>query len=582
MRRWHARVLIVFVVAVAVCLVSVPAQSDIAKNIILMIGDGMGFEQVKAGSFYLTGAAGNICFEPYYKCSAATASADSSVTDSAAAGTAIATGQRVNNGVISQASDGTPYETILEYAKSLGKSTGLATTVGITHATPAVFGAHEASRDSYINIGWDFLYGATPNLVFGGGDPNKGSSYFNSTQVSYAQSIGYQMAYDSNQLAALSPATSRAYGLFAGGDLTYEYDRQPSNTEPHLSQMTAKALAILENDPEGFFVMVEGGKIDKACHSNDIVRTVHEVVEFHNSVQVALSWMAGRTDTMLIVVADHETGGLTVTNQGAGNYPLASWTTGGHTGQNIPFYIYGAGSYLADVYVQLGNMHLTNVFDIMLAALTPTVSVSEIKNQPNGATVSITGKIVTAGTDQMTNTFYVEEEDRSSGIRAYAPYKTAPYGSLVKVTGTLAVSGGERLLNCDTVTIMSSSVEVPEPLSMLTREVGGGSLNEYTPGVKDGVSAHNTGLLLQICGRVTYVDTVAKRFWVDDGCGVQDGSGNAGLCVSYGGLVTGNVVNPPAQDSLVKVTGVSTRRTSGTEILPVIRVRTQSDIVTCQ
>ncbi|HUV05050.1 MAG TPA: alkaline phosphatase [Armatimonadota bacterium] len=343
-----------------------------AKNIILMIGDGMSYEQVKAGSYYLTGAAGNLSFEPYYKCGVTTYSANSSVTDSAAAATALATGYKVNNGVISQSSTGNPYQTILEKAKALGKRTGLLTTVPITHATPAAFGAHEASRNNYINIGDDYLNSSRPEMIFGGGDPARGgSSYFSSSQVTTAQSLGYQVAYDYSQMSAWDPASvNRALGLFGGTYLTYEYDRQPSNTEPHLSQMTAKALAIANSDPDGFFLMIEGGNIDPAAHANHIERTTREVVEFNNSVQTVLTWMQGRTDTLLIITGDHETGGLTVTNQGTGNYPTATWTTTGHTATNAALYITGSNANLIDSYIQGGVADNTDVFKVMDAALT--------------------------------------------------------------------------------------------------------------------------------------------------------------------------------------------------------------------
>jgi alkaline phosphatase len=115
---------LVCLIVAATCTLALAGQAFAAKNIILMIGDGMGYQHVNAGSYYLTGAAGNLSFEQYYKCGVKTYSANSSVTDSAAAATALATGNKVNNGVISQASNGTAYPSILENAKALGKRTG--------------------------------------------------------------------------------------------------------------------------------------------------------------------------------------------------------------------------------------------------------------------------------------------------------------------------------------------------------------------------------------------------------------------------------------------------------------------------
>lgn len=348
----------------------VAGEALAAKNVILMIGDGMGYQHVRAGGYYLNGSAGTLCFEPFHRAGVKTRSLNSSVTDSAAAGTALATGYKVNNGAISQSATGQPYLTILEEAKALGKKTGLVTTVPITHATPAAFGAHEASRNSYINIGNDFLNSSRPDVLFGGGGTaSGGSSYFSTTQINTAKALGYQAVYDATQMLALDPATTtRALGLFSSGYLTMEYDRQPSNTQPHLSQMTAKALELVETDADGFFLMVEGGQIDTAAHSNNIYQTTREVVEFHNSVQTVLNWLQGRNDTMLIVTADHETGGLTAINRGAGIYPSATWSTGDHTGANVPFYVTGANASLVDQYILNGAVDNTDVYRIMSEA----------------------------------------------------------------------------------------------------------------------------------------------------------------------------------------------------------------------
>jgi alkaline phosphatase len=129
--------------------------------------------------------------------------------------------------------------------------------------------------------------------------------------------------------------------------------------------MATKALDLLSNDPDGFFLMVEGGMIDYAAHSNDIKRTTREVVEFNSTFMAIKAWMAGRTDTLLIVTADHETGGLTATNNGAGNYPGASWTSGGHTSANVPLYAFGANADLINPYIVGGACDNTDVYRFM-------------------------------------------------------------------------------------------------------------------------------------------------------------------------------------------------------------------------
>lgn len=341
------------------------------KNVILMIGDGMGPNQVKAGSYYLTGSAGNLCFEQYLKASVTTYSASDAITDSAAAATALATGHKTNNGIISQSPTGTTYQTILEKAKSMGKSTGIVTTDAITGATPAGFAAHDSSRTNYLPIAGDYISASQPNIIMGGGGTSSGGSGFISTfQIGLAKNNGYTTVYNKTDMNALSSTTQKTLGLFNVDELTYEYDRTSGNTEPHLSEMTSKALSMLSTDSDGFFVMIEGGKIDHGCHSNLIERTTKEVVEFNNSVQAALNWMQGRDDTMLIVTADHETGGLSVTSNGAGHYATASWTTTGHSATNVPFYITGAGSNLANQYITNGIMDNTNVYNVMYDAMT--------------------------------------------------------------------------------------------------------------------------------------------------------------------------------------------------------------------
>jgi alkaline phosphatase len=333
------------------------------RCVIFCIGDGMGFEQVKAGGMYLYGDPGTLCFESFEHAGQVTTySADNSVTDSAAAGTALATGFKVNNGVVSMAypGDGHEYETLLERFKSHGKRTGLVTTTYMTHATPATFGAHESSRDRYNQIAADYLGQTQPNVLLGGGA--------NGLTVGDAQAAGYWVVADAAALLALDmSAVAMVSGQFGSTYLPYEYDGL--GDLPHLSQMTASALDLLEEDPDGFFLMVEGGLVDQACHALDIARATREVVEFHNAVNTVIAWAQGRTDTLVIVTADHETGGLTVTNNGQGNYPTAPWTTTGHTGADVPIFAWGVNaSFVSGV---LNNTDLFAIVTFTLEASEP-------------------------------------------------------------------------------------------------------------------------------------------------------------------------------------------------------------------
>ena len=128
-------------------------------------------------------------------------------------------------------------------------------------------------------------------------------------------------------------------GQFGSYHLPYEYD---GGGDVHLSDMTTTALDLLDNDADGFFMMVEGGRIDHAGHDNNLARNVYETLEFSATVTDILAWAAGRDDTLVVVTADHETGGLTIlADNGPGALPTVSWSTGSHTGANVPVYAWG-------------------------------------------------------------------------------------------------------------------------------------------------------------------------------------------------------------------------------------------------
>jgi alkaline phosphatase len=337
------------------------------RNIIIMIGDGMGFEQVKAASYYEGGAEGSLSFENLpYTGNVTTYAADNPVTDSAAAATAIATGQKVNNGVISVAipGDSSELETLLEYFRDQGKRTGLVTTTYMTHATPAGFGAHNSNRGNTSDIGNDYFTQSQPNVLFGGGA--------NGVSASAATSAGYTVVTNRTQMDALDTETvTYVSGQFGDTHLPYEYNSGSAyDTIPHLSEMTETALAILDNDPDGFFLMVEGGRIDHAGHATNIQQNVFETIEFSNTVQTVLDWASTRADTLIVVTADHETGGLSVTaNNGAGNFPTVSWTGGSHTGVNVPVYAWGPNAKLIS-----GTMDNTDFFGVVTTVLESSAS----------------------------------------------------------------------------------------------------------------------------------------------------------------------------------------------------------------
>jgi alkaline phosphatase len=333
------------------------------KNIILFIGDGMGLEHVRAAGMYLNGKPGTLIFESFpYQGLVTTYSANSSITDSAAAASAIATGKKVNNGTISMAfpGDGSELTTLLEYYSSLGKSTGLVTTTYITHATPAAFGSHEPHRSNLNEIAIDYFTQTRPTLLFGGGGSGVSSKL--------AQVNGYTVVFTKEELEALNPtAYLKVSGQFGYGHMPYE-NNYPANL-PTLREMTETALAILGKNRKGFFLMVEGGRIDHASHANDIENTVKETIGFNAAVSYGYEWARVRNDTFIVVTADHECGGLEVLkNNGKGNLPDVVWGTGGHTGKDVGIYAYGARG--ADIEGLIDN---TDIYSVLLI---PTYSLT--------------------------------------------------------------------------------------------------------------------------------------------------------------------------------------------------------------
>lgn len=330
-----SRVKNVIKLSLLVLLVVVSGCATSPRNVILCIGDGMGYEHVRAAGMYANGGEGTLCFESFpYETAMTTHSANSAITDSAASGTAIATGHKVNNGVLNMQipGDGTELQTLLEYFQQQGKAVGLVTTTPITHATPAAFGAHEPSRYNYDNIAADYLTQTKPNVLFGAG------AHGMTPQA--AKDAGYIVVNNSADLWQLN--TERASMVSGQFGKALPYETNWNANLPHLSQMTETALAILDNDPDGFFLMLEGGMIDWAGHDNNLANVVGETVEFEKAVQIILDWAKQRDNTLLIVTADHETGGLKVIkNNGKANLPEVSWSSKDHTAAKVPVYTWG-------------------------------------------------------------------------------------------------------------------------------------------------------------------------------------------------------------------------------------------------
>ncbi len=344
-----------------------------ARHVILLIGDGMGDQQIAAASHYAHGQAGKLYLESLpHRGRMTTESHAGQITDSAAAGTAMATGRKVRNGVLSQEipGKGKPLPTVLEILQKRGWRTGLVTTTYVTHATPAAFASHVESRKETEKIARQMFEQIRPNVVIGGGDPNivgqakpekKKSKYAPAgvpvkpagkvLSVEIARKAGYVTLTSADELAK-SKLAGKKYvtAQFGAGYMPFEYDRLQHEGKgfedyPNLRAMTAAALKVLEGSEKGFFLMVEGGMIDQACHQHALERSVHETLEFDATVRLVMEWAKDRDDTLVIVTADHETGGLKVLGgQGKGAYPKVSWSTGGHTSAKVPVFAWGVGA----------------------------------------------------------------------------------------------------------------------------------------------------------------------------------------------------------------------------------------------
>ncbi len=242
-----------------------------------------------------------------------TRSADSAITDSAAAGTALATGHKTNNGVVSKDRKlKRAYATIAEKARNRKMRVGILTSVSINHATPAAFYAHHNHRSMYYAIAMDL--GPSGFDFFGGGGFHQPRGASGNSMDAYAETRknGYQIIRGRDALSAVSSRASKLLvmhpALLPAGEMPWAME--PSYRQFPLSEITEAAIVHLTNE-NGFFQMVEGGKIDWACHENDAAAMVHEVMAFNDVVKTAIGFYQKHPDeTLIVVTADHETGGL--------------------------------------------------------------------------------------------------------------------------------------------------------------------------------------------------------------------------------------------------------------------------------
>lgn len=330
-----ALISLVMLLAASCCL-----AASAPKNVILIIGDGMGIGAITAARCVDCGPDGQLTLDKMPVTGLAlTHAANSLVTDSAASGTALATGTKTNNGMIGQAPDGKRLRSILEAARDMGKSTAVVTTDALVGATPAAFYAHVASRNQGDDIAAQLIpsrvnvaFGAAPNaFVPKSGD--KAGRKDGRDLLAEARKRGYDVVNNADEMK--QAASDRVLGVFADGAM------------PPLEDMTSKAISVLSRNPRGFFVMVESCYPDKGGHANNGEIVVKGVLDLDAALRKALEFAEKDGQTLVLVTADHETGGLAVQNPSDKNPGYTpTWTGGGHTANMVAVYAFGPGSEL--------------------------------------------------------------------------------------------------------------------------------------------------------------------------------------------------------------------------------------------
>ena len=317
------------------CSARVPAGRTEPFGIILLIGDGMGFgsldaARIRAGELHMEQmpVSGSVLTDNVY----------GEITDSAAAGTAYAAGVSTYNKAISVGPDSLPVETILEIAEMRGMATGLVATSSVTHATPASFLSHVVNRNSEYEIARQTVTSGV-DVLLGGGRRffDNPARHDGVDLLAQFRDQGYAVLFNQQDLASFSESDSMlAIGLFSRGDPPHADVRTPT-----LVEMAEAALAVLTQDPDGFFLMIEGSQIDWAGHDNIGEWFLDEMDDFDETVQLVRDLVAIRPNTLMIVTADHETGGLSVARGPEPGEVEFNWTTTEHTSDAVPIFASG-------------------------------------------------------------------------------------------------------------------------------------------------------------------------------------------------------------------------------------------------
>ena len=340
-----------------------PAKQNEIKNIILIIGDGMGIEHISAGEL----AAGkHYGFTDWQYTSVNTDSVNSSgkgpvMTDSAAGGTALASGELTVNGYVGKNYMGANTSTILDKALNLNKATGVVTTDTLYGATPGAFSAHNISRNNSQQI-FESQLSSNINLLCGTED-------IITSNIPLIKGAGYEYCDEFGEL-------EETYSF----DKTYwQLPLAGASPEVRLCDVTVKALDYLNQDEDGFVLMIEQAHIDKYSHNNDFAGMVASMNSLNDTVEAILTWLGDRTDTAILITADHETGGLTVSSTEAFSKTYNTengtiyynWSTGNHTNSKVGLFVYGIRATFSDFHYYSSEHLIKNidVFNLMYDVL---------------------------------------------------------------------------------------------------------------------------------------------------------------------------------------------------------------------
>lgn len=344
-------------------------QDQKPKNIILMIGDGMGVAQVTAGLYSNNN---RLALEKFPVVGfQKTYSQSDLITDSAAGATAFACGVKTYNGAIGLNADSIPCTTILEEAERNGLATGLVATATIVDATPAAFIAHEPIRVMKEEIAADFLK-TDVDLIIGGGKRYFDQREFDKRNLSEElERKGYFVSdYMRADLTELGFNPKQAFAFF-----TADTDPLPEAAgRDYLPYVVKQGLPFLEQrSDKGFFIMVEGSQIDWAGHAKKGDRAIEEMLDFNQAIEAALDFARKRGNTLVIVTGDHETGGLSIVEGSKMNRLKLAFTSNAHTGTLVPVYAYGPSAHLFS-----GIYENTDIYKKMRQALGFTDSTSAL------------------------------------------------------------------------------------------------------------------------------------------------------------------------------------------------------------